>query len=313
MIGVMIVLAYMCPLSMYIYRIVGEKESKIKEGMKIMGLGEAEYFLSYFIQFVVINFFVSLVNAWLFKSFMNYIPYYHIFFMMFLWSLNVFSLIYFFQSFIDKTKIALVLSLVIYFMMYCTSLACMFEGGSQTIKILLSLFPQVCLNNGVLLLSKFQCHFRYFRNRDFFVNYTNFSLGLMYLMFVVDFLLFLFLGFYLHNVLPHDFGIRKPLYFLCTSDFWCSGKNKRKEKLEIEKKLEVNYNNEEYKIYKTKDYNSNESDNVSEKLYGNSPNFESEEIYKDKTKKDDVLKIRNIVKIFWRWKKSGRWCKFKFL
>ena len=303
LIGVILVLAYMFPLSMYIYRIVGEKESKIKEGMKIMGLGEGEYFLSYFIQFIIINIFVSLVNAGIFKSFLTYIPYHFLFFILLLWSLNVFSLIYFFQSFIDKTKIALVLSLVIYFMMYCVSLACMFEGGSKAVKILLSLFPQVCLNNGILLITKFQFHFRYFKNRDFLKDYTSFSIGLMYLMFVVDFLLFLFLGFYLHNVLPHDFGIRKPWYFSFTSDFWCPERNKKKDNFEIEKQLDVNLN-PEYKTYKSKESNANESYEVENKLYGSSPNFESEEIYKDKTKLDDILKIRNIVKIFGDGKKT---------
>ena len=292
MIGVMLVLAYMTPLSLYIYRIVSEKESKIKEGMKIMGLGEGEYFLSFFIQFVVINLLISLVNSALFKGFLSYIPYHFIFCMMFLWSLNVFSLIYFFQSFIDKTKIALVLSLVIYFMMYCVSLACMFEGGAQWVKIALSLFPQVCLNNGILLIAKFQYHFRYFKNRDFLKTYTSFSVGLMYLMFVIDFLLFLFLGFYLHNVLPHDFGIRKPWYFLCTSDFWCNGKKKKINTSEIGNQLDNN-DNDNYKSNKT--YSSNDGDN---NLYGNSPNFQSEEIYKDRTKKDDIFKIRNIVKVF---------------
>ena len=306
LIGVMIVLAYMCPLSLYIFRMVGEKESKIKEGMKIMGMGEGEYFLSYFIQFVVTNLFISLISAGLFKIFLTYIPYYFLFLIMFLWSLNVFALIYFFQSFIDKTKIALVLSLVIYFMMYCVSLACMFEGGSKAVKIILSLLPQVCLNNGIILLTKFQYNFRYFRNRDFLEYYTGFSLGLMYLMFVIDFLLFLFLGFYLHNVLPHDFGIRRPLYFIFTSEFWCGAKKKNNDSFEISKQLDVNIN-PDYKTYKSKESNSNvenENELIENNLYGNSPNFQSEEIYKDRTKIDDVLKIRGIVKIFGDGKKA---------
>ena len=162
MIGVILVMAYMSPLSLYVYRMVGDKETKIKESMKIMGLEEGQYFLSYFIQFTVINVFSSLINAGLFTVFLDCIPYYYLFITLLLWSLNVFALIYFFQSFIDKTKIALVLSLVIYFMMYCVSLACMFEGGSLAAKIALSLFPQVCLNNGILLFSKFQYNFRTF-------------------------------------------------------------------------------------------------------------------------------------------------------
>ena len=301
MIGVILVMAYMSPLSLYVYRMVGDKESKIKESMKIMGLEEGQYFLSYFIQYTVINIFSSIINAGLFTVFLDRISYYHLFVTLLLWSLNVFALIYFFQSFIDKTKIALVLSLVIYFMMYCVSLACMFEGGSLAAKIGLSLFPQVCLNNGILLFSKFQYHFRTFKDREFFEIYTTFSVGLMYIMFVVDFFLFLFLGFYLNNVLPHDFGIRKPLYFICTSDFWCSNKKRNNdEKKLIDKKLEENAeeDNKEnnYVVYGSKD--DIIKDEVDEKLYGDSPNFESEEIYKNRNKNDDKLKIRNIVKMF---------------
>ena len=301
MIGVILVMAYMSPLSLYVYRMVGDKESKIKESMKIMGLEEGQYFLSYFIQYTVINIFSSIINAGLFTVFLDRISYYHLFVTLLLWSLNVFALIYFFQSFIDKTKIALVLSLVIYFMMYCVSLACMFEGGSLAAKIGLSLFPQVCLNNGILLFSKFQYHFRTFKDREFFEIYTTFSVGLMYIMFVVDFFLFLFLGFYLNNVLPHDFGIRKPLYFIFTSDFWCSNKKRNNdEKKLIDKKLEQNAeeDNKEnnYVVYGSKD--DIIKDEVDEKLYGDSPNFESEEIYKNRNKNDDKLKIRNIVKMF---------------
>ena len=301
MIGVILVMAYMSPLSLYVYRMVGDKESKIKESMKIMGLEEGQYFLSYFIQYTVINIFSSIINAGLFTVFLDRISYYHLFVTLLLWSLNVFALIYFFQSFIDKTKIALVLSLVIYFMMYCVSLACMFEGGSLAAKIGLSLFPQVCLNNGILLFSKFQYHFRTFKDREFFEIYTTFSVGLMYIMFVVDFFLFLFLGFYLNNVLPHDFGIRKPLYFIFTSDFWCSNKKRNNdEKKLIDKKLEENAeeDNKEnnYVVYGSKD--DIIKDEVDEKLYGDSPNFESEEIYKNRKKNDDKLKIRNIVKMF---------------
>ena len=298
MIGVILVMAYMSPLSLYVYRMVGDKETKIKESMKIMGLEEGQYFLSYFIQYTVINIFTSLINAGLFSCFLDCIPYYYLFVTLLLWSLNVFALIYFFQSFIDKTKIALVLSLVIYFMMYCVSLACMFEGGSMVWKIVLSLFPQVCLNNGILLFSKFQYHFRTFKDREFLDIYTTFSVGIMFLMFVVDFFLFLFLGFYLNNVLPHDFGIRKPFYFICTSDFWCKNRKKNDSK-KIGEKLEEDEKekekNKDYVVYGSKDdIIPDDNDN----LYGNSPNFESEEIYKNRTKKDDVLKIRNILKIF---------------
>ena len=283
MITIILVIAYMSPLSLYIYRMVDEKEKKIKEGMKIMGLGEGEYFLSYFIQYVIIQIITAFVVSLLFLVVLSRTPLYFIYVTVFLWSLNVFALIYFFQSFIDKTRIALVLSLVIYFIMYCASLACMFEKSSRALKVVLSLLPPVNLNLGILLMSKFEYHFRNFYDRDFMIYHTNYSLGLTYLMFVCDFFLYLFIGYYLHNVLPHDFGIRRPLNFLFTKEYWCNTNDviDNNQKINLSEKEKEKGNNID-------DYN----------LYNNSPNFESEEIYKDKTRPNDVLKIRNIVKTF---------------
>ena len=124
--------------------------------------------------------------------------------------------------------------------MYCASLACMFEKSSRALKIVLSLLPPVNLNLVILLMSKFEYHFRNFYDRDFLVYHTNYSLGLTYLMFVCDFFLFVFIGFYLHNVLPHDFGIRRPFYFLFTKEYWNNGTNE--EKIEENKNSENNAN-----------------------------------------------------------------------
>ena len=294
MITIIIVVAYMSPLSLYVYRIVGEKETKTKEGMKIMGLREGEYFLSYFIQYFVIAIFESLINAILLEVVFNHIPLHFLFEFILLWSLDVFALIYFFQSFIDKTRIAIVLSLVMYFIMYCISLACMFEKTSMKLKIILSIFPAVSLNTGILLLSKFEYHFRNFHNRDFLVDHYNYSIGIMFLMFGIDFFFYLFLGYYFQNVLPHEFGIRKPWYFLCSSDYWCNSRSKKRKYLNIKNKLELpEYSTDESRLLEDE-----------KNIYGRSSKFESEEIYEDKNRKDDVLEIRNIVKIFGDGKKA---------
>ena len=293
MITIIIVIAYMSPLSLYIYRMVGEKETKTKEGMKIMGLREGEYFLSYFLQYLIISIVVSFINALLFQVVLNHIPLHFLYALIFLWSLDVFALIFFFQSFIDKTRIAIVLSLVIYFIMYCISLACMFEKTSMKLKLALSLFPAVSLNIGILLLSKFEYHFRNFYNRDFLIDHYNYSIGLMYLMFIIDFFVYLFLGYYLHNVLPHEFGIRKPWYFLCSSDYWCNTKDKKRKYLNIKNKLEL------------PEFNTDESRELEEdfNVSRRTSKFESEDIYENKTK-SEVLEIRNIVKIFEDGKKA---------
>jgi len=297
---IIIIIAYMSPLSLYIYKIVEEKELKTKEGMKIMGLGEGIYFLSYFIQYTVIAIFVSGINTFLLHLVFKNVPFYYLYGMILLFSLNIFALIYFFQSFIDKTKIAIVLSLIIYFIMYCVSLSCMLENVPFIIKAILSIFPSVCLNLGILLLSKFDYHFRKFYDRDFFIYHTNYSIFFMFIMLTADFFFYLFLGYYLNNVLPHDFGIRKPWYFLCSTNYWCKKSKKyrtKQDKMEFEE-----FNTRESRLLDDeKDLYLRESklNNMSktELLYGRSSKFESEDIYDDKDE-NEVFEIRNLVKRF---------------
>ena len=60
-------------LSLYIFRMTEEKETKSKEGMLVMGLTS-------------IRIFSSLINAGLLKSLFTYIQYYILFFVFFVYS-----------------------------------------------------------------------------------------------------------------------------------------------------------------------------------------------------------------------------------
>ena len=277
-ITVFIIIAYMVPLSIYIYRIVEEKEKRMKEGMKIMGLREVDYFFSYFIQFFIISLVVSFFNSLLLHIVLEHIPLKFVYFLFVLWSLDIFALIYFFQSLVDKSKISISVSLVIYFLMYCVSLSVLFEKTSRVLKIILSIFPGVSLSLGSLLFMKFEVHFKRFHDQDYFKNHYNFSVENMYIMFIADFFIYLFLGYYLNNVLPHEYGIPKPWYFLCTKNFWCYSKKKTLRN-SINKDIELPY------------YNEGEI-----KLLDNDINIKNTK--KEKKEKNDNLELKNIVKIF---------------
>ena len=299
---IIIIIAYMIPLILYVYKIVEEKEKKTKEGMKIMGLGEGEYFLSYFIQYVVISLLISIINSILLYEVFKNVPWIYLYLTIFLFSLNIFALIFFFQSFMDKTRICIVLSVIIYFIMYCISLACMLDQISFTVKAVLSIFPAVGLNLGLLQLSKFGYKFKHFYNRDLFIYHTNYSIFFMYMSFIFDFFFYLFLGYYLQNVLPHDFGIRKPWYFLCTLSYW--GKRKKKKYITMEDKQafpEFTTRNslllEDEKKEYIKQAKLKKTRTKAVKLYGDLSKFESDDIYDDKGY-DESFEIRDLVKEF---------------
>ena len=108
-------------------------------------------------------------------------------------------------------------------MMFCVSIPVLHESASLGRKIVLGFIPLVNLSIGNNLLSKFEYHYRDFKFRDLTKDHFNYSLGLCYLMFLIDFGVFIFIGFYFQNALPHDFGIRRPWYFLCSQEYWCKG------------------------------------------------------------------------------------------
>ena len=273
-----IIVAYASNLGIYVYRMVLEKENKVKEGMKIMGLTDSVYFLSYFIQYIILSIIDSLIISLICLLVFTKIPFIVLYLMFFLYSLNIFALAFCFQSFIEKTKESLIISLIIYFTMFFFHMLVMNENESYGMKVSFSLFPPITIFIGFVLLGKFEANFKQFYFSDIFYKYTNYSIFIMYIMLIVDCLIFLFIGYYLQNILKHEFGIRRPWYFIFTSKYW--GCKKNNQNLIAEKKIDF--------------------DNQKELLIDNEgsveENFQDEEIYKELINPKDSIKIREIVK-----------------
>jgi len=222
-----IIIAYLCPLCIIVFRIVQEKESKAKEGMKIMGLNSSIYFLSYFIYWIIQNTVYSLINALILTKLLKYVQVYFIFIFFWLYGMAIFSFAYFLQAIMKKTRVAIIMTVLLYFTMYFISAAVLQQDIKQSSKILLSIMPPTCLGFGLFTLTKFDSNQVNFTLEKLNVLYNNYSVGNMYAMLAFNFILYLILGFYLENVLPQEFGIQKPWYFVCQKSFWCR-KSKKK-------------------------------------------------------------------------------------
>ena len=236
LLGFFTIIAYAIPMSINIYRNVKEKESKVKEGMKIMGLSELTYFFSDFITYLIKNVIYSVfITLILSFALMRLSPQY-IFFMYFLYGLVIFSLIFFLQSFLEKTIFAIIVSLLIYSLMYVFYIIVYQNSINIHLKYLFCiLFPPTTLQLGINTISIFENNFQDFNGRTNY-KYNNFSLNDMYIFLIVDFLFYLFLGFFLQNVLSHEYGIRKTIYFLFNKSFWGIGQN-------VNKYLDIEENN----------------------------------------------------------------------
>ena len=322
MLGFFLIITYAIPLTRFIYVMVKEKETKSKEGMKIMGLTETYYFLSYFIQFFVLNLIHSISNSLIASLIFKHIPYIYIFLFFFLFGMNIFVLVFFFQSFVDKTKLAMIVSILLYFLMYFLSSSFTGKGIKHYIRMLVSLLPPIALQLGLNVMARFEVNQKEFKKGDINLRYRDYCIKDMIIMFVIDFFLFLFLGYYFQNIVSHDFGMSRPWYFLCTKSYW---KKKIENEKEINKKIlkkireenisksNICLNNSPHKkVFNKKHFKdvysnsmslfSNISLNTAENTRIN--NFQNENIYADLNKPGDTLKLKNIKKTFSDGKKA---------
>ena len=107
----------------------------------------------------------------------------------------------------------------------------------KAVKIIFALlFPPVNLFYGCNTLNKFQNNYNEFKGRTDMI-FQKYSVKDMYIIFVFNFILYMFLGFYLQNIIQHEYGAKKPWYFLCTKNFWnCKGKKYKEEEKNFLKK-----------------------------------------------------------------------------
>ena len=305
-----LILSYLCPLILYVLKMVVEKESRAKEVMKIMGMSEGTYFLSYFVEFFIVNIIYAFAVGYVTHLMFKQIPYIWLVIYLWLFGLNIFALAFFSQSFMDTTRLALIVSCLIYCLMLFVSAAVYDEKIKKVYKIIAAILPPVNLLLGAFTFGEFGRMYFTFRKADVGENYLNYSIQTCYIMFTIDFFLYLFLGYYLQNVIPHEYGVAKPLYFLFLPSYWCGNSSKNDKKEEHQKKNnsidtenpdKKNDDEFENKNLKEEDMNVSIFDDNPHK---DDPDFQNEDIYRDKNKKNDVFMLRNITKVYGDGKKA---------
>ena len=141
-----ILLAYIPPVYNMTFKIVREKESRAKETMRIMGMTDLPYWMSWLVFYTVINTLVStLAWACLLPAVINYSQPFYLWLFFWLYGEAVFGQIIFMQSLFTGSKNAGIVSTVIYFLGVLLNKVVMDDDVTRMQKLLASLMPQVAL------------------------------------------------------------------------------------------------------------------------------------------------------------------------
>ena len=191
-------------------------------------------FYHIFVEYFIVNIIYAFSLGYISKLTFYYIPYMYFVIYLWLFGLNIFALAFFCQSFMDTTKLALIVSCLIYCLMLFVSAAVYDDKIKKTYKVISALLPPVNLLLGAFTFGEFERMYFNFHSKDITENFLNYSISTCYIMFTIDFFIYLFLGYYLQNVIPHEFGVEALVfYFLAELLVWGLLQEKKEKKFRM--------------------------------------------------------------------------------
>jgi len=275
--GGIIVLCFLVPIFKIVSMIVQDKEQKTREGMKIMGLKDCAYWTSfatyYLIILTIIALLISVITVLILFKKSNW-------FLLFIYFLEYgFAVLAFgfcMATFFHRARIGSIAVAIIYICLYTISNFIFsddtIDNMSDSSKIALCLFPPIAMIQGSSVIAKLELGKEglTFSTVNNSINSFQFSYALI--MLAVDIVIYVLIGLYLDNVVPSPSGVRKPLYYFLTSEYWSSEKTDSTNKIK------------------------NESNSML--LYPNGYFEKVAEGFKAQENADDCLKIRHLNKFF---------------
>jgi ABC-type multidrug transport system ATPase subunit len=200
-------------------QLIREKQSKMKEFMKMAGLKEVIYWLSWLLTYAIPIVFIALITTLaiyfvLKNDIDNSVALLSVH--VFLFGISVTTFAFFLVSFVKSTKIATLIAVL--WIIIPSQFAFLFRELSLQIQLLAALIAPLAFQMGFYKWGNFEMNHL---PQEFF-NASDFTLGWGIVLLFVDSLLYLVLAWYISNILPGDFGVRKPFWFICTRRFWCS-------------------------------------------------------------------------------------------
>uniref|UniRef100_A0A670ZVG2 P-type phospholipid transporter n=1 Tax=Pseudonaja textilis TaxID=8673 RepID=A0A670ZVG2_PSETE len=215
-------LAWIYSVAVIIKGIVYEKEARLKETMKIMGLKNGILWLSWFISSLIpILISAGLLTCILKKG--NLFPYSDpsvIFVFLSLFGVVTISQCFLISTFFSRANIAAACGGIIYFILYLPYVLC--EAWQNYIGFS-SLLSSVAFGYGCEYVSLFEEQGIGLQWDSLFetpVEKDSFSLTLSVFMMVLDSLLYGLMTWYIESVFPGQYGIPRPWYFPFMKSYW---------------------------------------------------------------------------------------------
>ncbi|KAJ0397450.1 hypothetical protein P43SY_006549 [Pythium insidiosum] len=214
------ILAYLYCVSRILVVLIQEKESRLREYMKILGVKENAIIVSWYITYGAILLVGAILQALaglvgLFANSSVLI----VFLFFFLFGLSVLAFGFLVSTIFSKARVGVLSGLVLFFMMYFGSFV-FTPQTSERSKSIGCLLPPVALAQGVRVLATLESTGQGIAFANISVLSENFRFSTALLFFLVDTVLYTLLGLYFENALPKEYGTTLKWYFPVSPSYW---------------------------------------------------------------------------------------------
>ncbi|XP_050394470.1 ATP-binding cassette sub-family A member 2 [Patella vulgata] len=233
-------ISWVYSVAMLVQSIVYEKEQRLKEVMKMMGLSNAvhwfAWFISYWIQMTITVIILTMMLK--FGHVLAHSSGWLIFVVLELYVVAVISFSFLISVLYSKAKVAAACAGIIYFLSYVPYMYIAIKediAGDRmpgVFKSIACLFSTTAFGLGAK-------YFAFYEEMGVGVQWDNFyispveddefNLFIVMLMMILDCFIYFFLVWYIEHVYPGSYGLPKPWYFPFTKSYWCGGSLKPAE------------------------------------------------------------------------------------
>jgi ATP-binding cassette subfamily A (ABC1) protein 3 len=198
---------------------LSEKESKVRESMRIMGMQMGTYYATWFMRYYIIYFIVHSVCSGVIAYQLNYVPFYIPFVLYLLFDVVIILQNFFIQIFLSRAKIGVVIALLFYVLQFVLSLlSTNSDNPTEYVNNLLSIVPHVAF------ILAFQ-NMIYCQSKQITATFTSsinhYTIQTAVFSFLGNIAVYLLLVWYLDQVVPSEWGAKRHPLFCCCERTSC--------------------------------------------------------------------------------------------
>ncbi|CAL1153289.1 unnamed protein product [Cladocopium goreaui] len=218
------IVAFLYTQKKVLNELISEKETKIRESLRMLGVRSFAIISSWFVTYGIIfaalcAIFAIVASFYVFPGSSLTL----IFMFFWLWCMSFLAFAWFIHCFFNQSRTGGIVGMIIMFAQWIVYSSQNRQGPpSESVTILLMLMPNAAFCTGLQTIAKFEAARVGVQWGDVFMEVRNCSFISVLAMMCLDIVLFTALGWYFDRVLPKEYGVRLSPNFIFRRSFWQS-------------------------------------------------------------------------------------------